>query len=76
MNWTVENKSLTKEFELTNFTDAVDFVNQIHDLAEDLGHHPNILIHSYNKVKIMLNTHSENKITEKDYLLAEKIDLI
>jgi len=39
-----------------------------------MDHHPDIFIHSYKKVKIYLFTHSENKITEKDYLLARKID--
>lgn len=76
MNWQIENKALTKEFGFKNFTQAVGFINKIHDIAEKLGHHPNILLHSYNKVKIMLYTHSENKITDKDYLLAERIDSI
>ena len=76
MNWKIEDKSLVKEFELANFSKAINFVNKIHPIAEELGHHPNLLIHSYNKVKVMLYTHSEDKITEKDYLLAEKIDAI
>lgn len=76
MSWVTENKSLTKEFSFANFTEAINFVNKVHDISEDIGHHPNILIHSYNKVKIMLYTHSENKITEKDHILANKIDLI
>lgn len=76
MSWKRENKSLVKEFEHTNFSEAITFVNKIHPIAEEFGHHPNILIHSYNKVKVMLYTHSEDKITEKDYLLAERIDAI
>ena len=76
MSWKREDKSLVKEFELANFSKAINFVNKIHPIAEEFGHHPNLLIHSYNKVKVMLYTHSEDKITEKDYLLAEKIDAI
>jgi 4a-hydroxytetrahydrobiopterin dehydratase len=67
---------LTKEFTFDNFIHALDFVNKIKPLAEEMNHHPDILIHSYKKVKIMLFTHSENKITEKDHELAEKIDSI
>jgi len=76
MDWKVENNSLIKEFEFTDFGEAIKFVNKIHPLADQMGHHPNILIHSYNKVKIMLYTHSEDKITNKDYSLAKIIDLI
>jgi 4a-hydroxytetrahydrobiopterin dehydratase len=74
MDWKTENKKLVKEFELKNFEDAVSFVNQIMPLAEAADHHPDVLIHSYKKVKVMLFTHSEEKITEKDYSLAKQID--
>mgnify|MGYP002639124818 CR=1 FL=1 len=76
MSWKVEGTSLVKEFVFADFSKAIIFVNKIHPIAEEMGHHPNILIHSYNKVKVMLYTHSEDKITEKDYSLAEKIDSI
>ena len=74
MDWKTENKKLVKEFELKNFENAVSFVNQIMPLAEAADHHPDVLIHSYKKVKVMLFTHSEEKITEKDYSLAKQID--
>jgi 4a-hydroxytetrahydrobiopterin dehydratase len=75
-NWKTENKYLGKVFELKNFEEAVNFVNKILPLAEKADHHPDILIHSYKKVKVMLFTHSEGKITDKDYSLAKKIDEI
>lgn len=74
MDWKTENNTLDKEFVFKNFKEAIDFVNRILPLAEAADHHPDILIHSYKKVKVMLFTHSEGKITEKDYALAEKID--
>lgn len=74
MNWKIEKQKLTKEFEFADFMQAVEFVNKISVLAEEMNHHPDVLIHSYNKVKIMLYTHSEDKITDKDHLLSEKID--
>ncbi len=74
MSWKTEENKWVKEFGLKNFEDAVRFVNQIMPLAEASDHHPDILIHSYKKVKVMLFTHSEGKITEKDYTLAEQID--
>jgi 4a-hydroxytetrahydrobiopterin dehydratase len=74
VEWTIENNLLVKEFVLANFTEAVSFVNKILPLAEAANHHPDVLIHSYKKVKIILFSHSEGKITDKDYSLANKID--
>lgn len=76
MNWKTENTKLIKEFDLGNFVKAVEFVNKITPLAENADHHPDILIHSYKKVRIELTTHSEGKVTDKDYDLAKKIDLL
>jgi len=73
MEWN-KDKKLEKEFTFSNFVESVDFVDKIVPLAQAADHHPDILIHSYKKVKVMLFTHSENKITEKDYDLAKKID--
>lgn len=76
MDWKIEENLLVKEFEFANFNDAIKFVNKIQPIADEADHHPEVLIHSYKKVKIMLTTHSANKITEKDYSLAKKIDAI
>ena len=76
MDWKIEDKSLVKEFKFANFSETIKFVNKILPIAEEADHHPDILIHSYKKVKIMLYTHSADKITEKDYSLAKKIDAI
>lgn len=74
MEWKIETNNLEKEFTFTNFVESVQFVNKIVPLAQAADHHPDILIHSYKKVKVMLFTHSEGKITHKDYDLAKKID--
>lgn len=76
MNWEKQDKFLVKEFEFSNFKEAVDFVNKIVPLAEKANHHPDILIHAYKKVRITLTTHDEGRITEKDYALAKDIDVI
>ena len=74
MDWEIKNNFLTKEFEFENFLKAVEFINKIAKIAEKENHHPDLKLHSYKKLKVMLFTHSENKITDKDYLLAKKID--
>lgn len=74
MDWKIEDNRLVKEFAFNDFVEAVQFVDDIVPLAQEMNHHPDILIHSYKKVKVMLFTHSEKKITEKDHTLAKKID--
>ena len=76
MDWKIENNAWVKEFELADFKAAVDLINKILPLAEAADHHPDILLHSYRKVKVILFTHSENRVTEKDYALAREIDSI
>ena len=76
MDWNIEGTSLIKEFEFANFRDAVTFVNNILPLAEEANHHPDLLIHSYRKVKVMLTTHEKNAVTGKDRALATRIDAL
>ncbi|MGQ7869883.1 4a-hydroxytetrahydrobiopterin dehydratase [Sunxiuqinia sp. sy24] len=76
MDWNKKVEKITKEFTFKNFTEALSFVNKVGELAEHMDHHPDILIHSYKNVTISLTTHSEGKLTDKDYQLAEKIDQI
>ena len=72
--WNLKDEQICKEYELNNFKDALDFVNNIGAAAELLNHHPDIFIHSWNKVMISISTHSEHGVTEKDFILAHKIE--
>lgn len=74
MSWCVENNYLCKEFAFKNFVGTVEFVNKIVPLAEAMVHHPDILIHSYKRVRVMLRTHSQDKITDRDHALSKQID--
>lgn len=74
--WNYENEKINKEFRFSNFKDALTFVNKVGNVAEEMNHHPDILIHSYNKVKLTVSTHDENGITEKDFKLASKVNSV
>ncbi len=76
MNWKEEEGKLVKEFQFNDFTEAVDFINQILPIAQEHNHHPDILLHSYKFVKVMIYTHDEKKITEKDHKLAKDIEIL
>ena len=74
VKWIKEKDQLTKEFSFKNFKDAINFVNQVAYLAEMHDHHPDILLYDYKNVRLTLSTHSEGKVTDKDYKLADEID--
>lgn len=75
-NWEETKNGLVKDFTFRNFLKAVDFVNDVAKIAEAANHHPDIFIHSYNKVKITLFTHDKNAVTNKDHELAKQINHI
>lgn len=74
--WSLVDNTIQKEFILKDFVDALSFIMKVGFLAEKLDHHPDLLLHSWNKVKIIISTHSEGGLTEKDFNLAEQIEKI
>ena len=73
--WELEKKHIERTFEFDDFADAIDFVNAVAEVAEDEEHHPDIDIR-YNKVRLVLSTHSKGGLTELDFGLAERIDTL
>jgi len=74
--WTVtDNKKISYEFKFKDFKEAMDFVNKVAEIAEEEQHHPDIYIF-YNKVRIELWTHAINGLSENDFILATKIELL
>ena len=67
---------ITKEYEFDDFNEALSFVNKVAEIAEQEGHHPNIFMHDYRKVKLTLYTHAIKGLHENDFILAAKIDEI
>lgn len=72
--WTVEkDHHLQREFRFPDFKQALDFVNRVGAVAEEQGHHPDILL-SWGKAGITLWTHKIDGLTESDFIMAAKID--
>lgn len=71
--WSVADGALRKAYRFSTFPDGVAFVNRVADLAEDMGHHPDIDIR-YSTIIVSLSTHDEGGITEKDTTLARRIE--
>jgi 4a-hydroxytetrahydrobiopterin dehydratase len=72
--WREEGAELVRDFEFANFKDALAFVNRVGEEAEEMNHHPDILVHGWNKVRLTLSTHSEGRVTDADHTLAGRID--
>ena len=74
--WTGDEKQIEKNFQKKDFKAALMFVNQVGDLAEAADHHPDILLHGWNKIRITLSTHSAGGVTKNDINLARQIEEI
>lgn len=70
----VEDKFIEKIIIFKDFTEAMFFFDKVGAIAEEEGHHPNISIFDYNKVKITLTTHNIGGLSENDFIMAAKID--
>ena len=70
--WAYTDGALTRTFRFADFPRAVDFVEQLADVAEAMQHHPDIDIR-YNKVTLRLVTHSAGGVTARDLELAEAL---
>lgn len=74
--WSLERDpdKIVRTFEFADFSTALEFVNKVGEIAESEGHHPNIYIHSYKRVRLELWTHKIGGLHENDFILAAKID--
>lgn len=72
--WTVvAEHHLLKSYKTSNFAEALELANKIGALAEEEGHHPDLLVR-WGELKIEMWTHKVDGLTEADFVLAAKID--
>jgi 4a-hydroxytetrahydrobiopterin dehydratase len=76
--WSLDEKSnaIVKEFTMLSFSSAAEFIGKIAPIANEQDHHPDILLHDYKKVRVMLSTHDAGGVTSNDFKLAKAIDAI
>jgi len=72
----IDDARMERNFQFKDFPEALAFVNEVGAIAEEEGHHPDILIHGWNKVKITLWTHAIGGLSINDFIVATKIDHI
>ena len=72
-DWALEEESISRTYAFGDFNEAMGFVTRVGLAAEVADHHPDIDIR-WNKVTLVLSTHSESALTNKDTGLARECD--
>lgn len=73
-DWRVVNEHhLERDYKFENFRKALDFTNQVGELAEEQNHHPDIYL-AWGKVKLTLWTHKIDGLSEGDFIFAAKVN--
>lgn len=70
----VENHHIERQFEFNGFQEALGFVNEVGEIAEEQGHHPIINDFTWGRATIKLYTHKIDGLHENDFIMASKID--
>jgi 4a-hydroxytetrahydrobiopterin dehydratase len=73
-NWRREGDAIVRDLQFADFAEAMAYVNRVAELAEEANHHPDILVHGWNRVRLTLTTHSAGGLTDNDFQMARRID--
>jgi 4a-hydroxytetrahydrobiopterin dehydratase len=71
----VDDHHLEKEYRFKNFREALDYTNRVGELAESVGHHPDILL-AWGRVKLTVWTHKIDGLFSADFVFAAKADAV
>jgi 4a-hydroxytetrahydrobiopterin dehydratase len=72
--WQRDADEIVREWRFEDFNEAMAFVNRVAEAAEGANHHPDILVHGWNKVRLSLTNHSAGGLTDADFEMAGRID--
>jgi 4a-hydroxytetrahydrobiopterin dehydratase len=72
--WERDGDEIVREWKFDDFAAALAFVNRVAEAAEEANHHPDILLHGWNKVRLSMTNHSAGGLTETDFVLAGRFD--
>lgn len=74
--WKREGEHIVRDWTFKDFREAIAFVNRVADVAEYANHHPDIIVHGWNKVRLSVTNHSAGGLTDADFELAQKVDAL
>lgn len=72
-HWKFEGGWIRRRYRTNSWKGTLMVINTVGHLAEAAWHHPDITA-SYAWVEVRLQTHTAKGITDKDFLLAQKIE--
>ena len=74
--WTLvdDGAAMRRAFTSKSWATAMEFLNNVSEVAEREGHHPDIAIKNYRDVEVVLSTHAIGGLSRFDFILAAKID--
>jgi len=76
-SWTVlDDRKIERSYAFRDFAEALAFANEVGRIAEDEGHHPDIYLYSWNKLRLTLWTHAIGGLSVNDFIMARRIDQI
>ena len=73
--WELVNEKLHKTFRFADFIEAWGFMAKSALVAQAMDHHPD-WSNVYNTVSVHLSTHDAGGVTELDFQLARKMNLL
>jgi 4a-hydroxytetrahydrobiopterin dehydratase len=74
LDWERQGEQIVRDLKFADFREAIAFVDRVANAAEEANHHPDILVHGWNKVRLSITNHSAGGLTEADFELAGKIE--
>jgi 4a-hydroxytetrahydrobiopterin dehydratase len=74
--WNLAGREIVRDIKLENFDQAVMLVDRVAEVASSVDHHPDILIHGWNMVKLSLTNHAAGGLTEIDFDTAARFDAL
>jgi 4a-hydroxytetrahydrobiopterin dehydratase len=74
--WRRDDAEIVRDWKFEDFAEAIAFVNRVAEAAEEANHHPDILVHGWNKVRLSLTNHSAGGLTGVDFDMARRFDAL
>ena len=74
LEWERDGDEIVRNWTFSDFAAAMAFANRVADAAEVANHHPDILVHGWNKVRLSLTNHSAGGLTDVDFDMARRFD--
>lgn len=76
LEWQRDGNEIVRDWTFDDFAAAMTFVNRVAEAAEVANHHPDILVHGWNKVRLSLTNHAAGGLTDVDFEMAKRFDAV